>query len=361
MLQYITKRFIYGLFVLLGVVILVFVLFNILPGDPARLTMGQRADVASVEAITKELGLDQPKSIQLVMYLNDISPLSIHSKDEASRYFLDPSKYEATPLLNVGSKTVVVKKPYLRRSYQTKRKVTEIIAEALPNTVVLALTSIILASIFGIFFGIIAALKQNTIWDTSAIVTTVLGISAPSYFTAMIFSWLFGYVLSDLTGLNMTGSLTTIDPFQGGKEVLSLKNLILPMLALGIRPMAIITQLTRSSMLEVMSQDFIRTATAKGLSRKVVIAKHALRNALNPVVTAISGWFAALLAGAFFVETIFKWNGLGYVGVDALLKSDFPVIMGIVLFTAVVFVTMNILVDVVYGILDPRISLQGSK
>jgi peptide/nickel transport system permease protein len=154
----------------------------------------------------------------------------------------------------------------------------------------------------------------------------------------------------------MTGSLYEYDPFQGKK--LHLQNLILPAVTLGIRPLAIITQLTRSAMLDVLSQDFIRTAYAKGLSKRAVIFKHALRNALNPIVTAITGWFAELLAGAFFVEYIFGWKGIGKVTVDALEKLDFPVVMGSVLLTATFFVIINLLADILYGIIDPRVRIR---
>lgn len=192
--------------------------------------------------------------------------------------------------------------------------------------------------------------------DTSAIFASVLGISAPSFFMGIVLAYLFGFVLSPYTGLHMTGSLFQIDPFTG-KE-LQLKNLILPAITLGIRPLAIITQLTRSSMLDVLDQDYIRTAYAKGLSRKVVIFRHALRNALNPVITAITGWFAELLAGAFFVEYIFGWKGIGKVTVDALEKLDFPVVMGSVLITATFFIIVNILADLLYGVVDPRVRVK---
>jgi peptide/nickel transport system permease protein len=153
----------------------------------------------------------------------------------------------------------------------------------------------------------------------------------------------------------MTGSMFDIDPFKGRE--LELQNLILPALTLGIRPLAIITQLTRSSMLDVLGQDYIRTAYAKGLSRKSVVLRHALRNALNPVITAITGWFAELLAGAFFIEYIFGWKGIGKVTVDALEKLDYPVVMGSVLLTASLFVVINILADILYSIIDPRVKL----
>ena len=192
--------------------------------------------------------------------------------------------------------------------------------------------------------------------DSSAIFTSILGISAPSFFMGTLIAYIFGFLLSDITGLHMTGSLFDIDPFKG--KSLELSNLVLPAITLGIRPLAIITQLTRSSMLDVLSQDYIRTAYAKGLSSNRVIWKHALKNALNPVLTAITGWFAELLAGAFFVEYIFGWKGLGKVTVDALEKLDFPVVMGSVLISSFFFVVINLLADLLYAVIDPRVRLQ---
>nr|MBP8192579.1 ABC transporter permease [Chitinophagales bacterium] len=197
--------------------------------------------------------------------------------------------------------------------------------------------------------------KQHSWFDNLAMSLSVLGISVPSYFSAIVLGFIFGIVLNKYTGLEQTGGLTMIDDY--GNEVLMFKNLILPAIALGSRPIGIIFQLTRSTMLDVLSQDYIRTAKAKGLSSIAVLFKHALRNALNPVVTAISGWFAGLLAGAFFVEVIFDIKGLGYTAVDALQKFDFPVAMGTVLFTASVFIIMNFLVDILYAVLDPRIRI----
>jgi peptide/nickel transport system permease protein len=153
----------------------------------------------------------------------------------------------------------------------------------------------------------------------------------------------------------MTGSLFDTDPFAGRQ--MHLQNLILPAITLGIRPLAIITQLTRGSMLDVLDQDYIRTAYAKGLGKKIIIFKHALRNALNPVITAVTGWFAELLAGAFFVEYIFGWKGIGKVTVDALEKLDFPVVMGSVLVSAFFFVMVNLMADLLYAVVDPRVRL----
>jgi len=347
MLRFITRKLFYGLLVLLGVVILVFFLFQGF-GDPARLVIGQTGDSATISNIRKELALDQPKWKQFVLYLNDISPVSVYSKEDiASR--------ELKGIFIGGNTKLAIKFPYLRRSYQTRKEVSSVLLEALPGTLVLAFTAMLIATVLGILLGVLAAVKQNTWMDISAVFASVLGISAPSFFMGIVLAYLFGFVLSDYTGLHMTGSLYEYDVFEG--KQLQLQNLILPAVTLGIRPLAIITQLTRSAMLDVLSMDYIRTAYAKGLSKKAVIFKHALRNALNPVVTAITGWFAELLAGAFFVEYIFGWKGIGKITVDALEKLDFPVVMGSVLLTATFFILVNLLADILYGIVDPRVRL----
>jgi len=347
LLRFVTRKLLYGLLVLLGVVILVFFLFQGF-GDPARLVIGQTGDSATISNIRKELALDQPKWKQFVLYLNDISPISVYSKEEID-------SRELKGIFIGGDTKLAIKFPYLRRSYQTRKEVSSVLFEALPGTLVLALTAMLIATILGILLGVLAAVKQNTWMDTSAVFASVLGISAPSFFMGIVLAYLFGFVLSDYTGLHMTGSLYEYDVFEG--KQLQLQNLILPAITLGIRPLAIITQLTRSAMLDVLSMDYIRTAYAKGLSKKAVVFKHALRNALNPVVTAITGWFAELLAGAFFVEYIFGWKGIGKITVDALEKLDFPVVMGSVLLTATFFIIVNILADVLYGIIDPRVRL----
>jgi peptide/nickel transport system permease protein len=247
-----------------------------------------------------------------------------------------------------------IKIPYLRRSYQTKKEVGEVLMEALPGTIILALAAMLFATVIGILLGVTAAVKKGTWMDTSAVFASIAGISAPSFFMAIIIAFVFGVVLHGYTGLNLTGSWFDIDEVTG-ERYLTLKNLVLPALTLGIRPLAIITQLTRSSMLDVLRQDYIRTAYAKGLPPRTVIFKHALRNALNPVITAVTGWFAELMAGAFFVEYIFGWKGIGKLTVDALEKLDYPVVMGSVLLSASIFILVNLLADVLYAIVDPRI------
>jgi ABC-type dipeptide/oligopeptide/nickel transport system permease component len=354
MLKYITKKLLYGLLVLVGVVVLVFFLFQGF-GDPSRIVMGQSGDSTTQANIRKELYLINEKGEkiskfkQFLYYLNDVSPICFHSKQ-------DIEKKHLKGIFIGGSTKFGLKIPYLRKSYQSKRAVWSILMQALPGTLMLALAAMFIAVLIGIPLGVMAAVKQNTWMDTSAIFSSIVGISAPSFFMGIIIAYLFGFVLSDWTGLHISGSWFAID--DEGHRRLTLQNLILPAITLGIRPLAIITQLTRSSMLDVLDQDYIRTAYAKGLSKRTVIWKHGLRNALNPVITAVTGWFAELLAGAFFVEYIFGWQGIGKVTVDALEKLDYPVVMGSVLVAATFFILINILADILYGVVDPRVRVE---
>ncbi len=359
MLRFVGKRLLYGLLVLLGVVTLVFFLFNILPGDPARMMLGQRADAESIAVINRDLGRDKPVGLQYLNYLNDLIPISLHNNNDPQNYFyLAPEKYApCTTLLKVGTTSVVLKAPYLRRSYQSQRKVSEIIGAAFPQTALLAVVAMMFALAVGIALGVLCALKKDTWVDRVTLVLSTLGMSLPSFFAAILIAWLFAYVLADWTHLNMFGNLFSVDDYGEG-EYVDLKNLILPALTLGIRPLATLTQLTKNSMLEALSQDYIRTARAKGISYRRVVVHHALRNAMNPVVTSASGWLASLLAGAVFVEYVFDWKGMGVVIVDGLEKYDFPVVMGTILFICLLLVLINILTDILYGLLDPRVRVR---
>lgn len=359
MLRFVGKRLLYGLLVLLGVVTLVFFLFNILPGDPARMMLGQRADQASVDIINRDLGRDRPLAVQYAGYINDLLPLSLHSHaDSTSFFFLSTDKYPSyATLLRVGGTSLVLKAPYLRRSYQSQRPVADILAEAFPQTALLAVVAMLLAVAVGVTLGVVSALHKDTWVDRTVLVFSTLGMSLPSFFAAILIAWLFAYVLADWTGLNMFGNLYSVDDYGCG-EYVDLKNLILPAVTLGIRPLATLTQLTKNSMLEALNQDYIRTARAKGLSHRRVVVHHALRNALNPVVTSASGWLASLLAGAVFVEYVFDWKGMGVVIVDGLEKYDFPVVMGAILFICVLLVVINIVTDILYALLDPRVRLR---
>lgn len=356
MIKFVIRKLLYGFLVLFGVITVVFLLFNVLPGDPALMMVGQRTDKASIDAINKDLGRDKPLFTQYVMYLNDLSFISVHETvNKEHHLYLDERKYgEPTVLFNVGTKAVVMKAPYFRRSYQNRRPVSEIIAETLPETMVLAFSSMLFASFFGIGLGIVCAVRKNSWIDRIVFVFASLGMAGPSFFLALIISYIFGFLLKDYTGLSNIGSLYKQSDY-GTEEYLELKNLILPTITLGTRPLALIIQLMRSSMLEVLSQDYVRTARAKGLGQYTVLVKHAMKNALNPVITSISGWFAGLMAGAAFVETVFDWKGIGYEVVHALQSYDLPVVMGTTLIFSTIFVLINILVDITYGFLDPRV------
>jgi peptide/nickel transport system permease protein len=346
----------YAVLTLLGVVTVIFFLFTILPGDPAQMMLGQNESEEQLEIVRAKYGFDKSIGTQYLYYLNDLSPISLHSKNASDYTYLSDGKYSALPIVSLGNTDLVLKAPYLRESFQKSGKsVTSVIGDTLPNTFVLAVSAILIAISLGVILGIISALQKDTWLDKAIQVLSTLGMSVPSFFSAILFAWLFGYVLHQYTNLNMTGSLYELDDF-GEQNHLKLKNLILPAIVLGIRPLAVVIQLMRNSLLEILQQDYIRTARAKGLREFQIVKKHALKNALNPVVTAVSGWFASMLAGAVFVEYIFGWNGLGKEIVDALNTLDLPIIMGAVLVIATMFILINIFVDIIYGWLDPKIN-----
>jgi peptide/nickel transport system permease protein len=421
MLSFLLKKTAYGFLVLAGVIAVVFFLFNLAPGDPVRNLVGENASEEVVQAMRRKLDLDLPIGKRFALYLNDLSPLSIHNpSNEESRIYFDDKKYSGVELLSFSdTKALVLKTPYLKRSFLSDKSVSSILAEVLPGTFVLAVVSIVLAMVLGLLMGIVAALNKDTFYDRLMLFVSAIGMAGPSFFVAIIVAWIgaiiwrdeirlplflvivglaflilkpllkrqlkearnkriFNYALIAAlviwllpvcagasipfitsavvlpgTGLNMTGSLYSVDVWKG--EYLDLRNMILPVITLMIRPLSVIVQLTRSSLLDVMQQDYIRTARAKGLSETRVVFKHALRNALNPVITAVSGWFASLLAGAIFVEFVFGWKGLGQQMFTAIENRDLPVVMGGVIVIAFFFVIINIVVDIVYGWIDPRV------
>lgn len=280
---------------------------------------GQRADLSTQAAIQHELGLDLPVW---------------------ERYFVFMKK-SATGDLG--------------RSFSSNRPVLESILERLPATAILTLSAMFIATILGIAIGILSALKSYSIWDNLSMVFALIGISVPSFVSGLLLiialgSWLqifpiSGYVIQDSSAWYEFWNFRW-------------EYLMLPMITLALRPISIIARVTRSSMLDVLSSDYVRTAKAKGLPQTTVILRHALRNALNPVVTTISSWLAALLTGTFFIEYIFNWPGVGSLAFDAIPRSDFPTIQGTVFFAAVVFVVINFLVDLLYAKLDPKVKLQ---
>ncbi|WP_282135485.1 ABC transporter permease [Seonamhaeicola maritimus] len=358
MISYLLNKITYALLTLFGVITVIFLLFNVLPGDPAQMMLGQNEDTEQLALVKQKYGFDKPISTQYLYYLNDLSPLSFHSNLKEDYTSLESGKYSATKLFTLGNTTTVLKFPYLRESFTKQgKRVTEVLGETLPNTFVLAVSAIIIAILLGVALGIVSALFKDQWLDKTIQVLSTLGMSVPSFFSAILFAWLFGFVLHKYTNLEMTGSLYELDDF-GEAMHIKWKNLILPAIVLGIRPLAVVIQLMRNSLLEVFNQDYIRTARAKGLSEFQIIKKHAIKNAMNPVVTAISGWFASMLAGAVFVEYIFGWNGLGKEIVNSLNTLDLPVIMGSVLVIATMFVMINIFVDLIYAWLDPKVKLQ---
>lgn len=348
------KRLVYTLSVLLGVVALVFFLFTVLPGDPARMMLDQREDAETLDAMRKKYGFDLPAWQQFAWFINDLSPVGFHSKQPLHISSIE-KQTSYVSLFSTEKGMYILKWPYLRESFQMQgQSVNSIIGRVLPNTIILALSAMIIALTLGISLGVISSLSPGGWVDTSIAFISTLGMSVPSFLSAIIAAYVFGFLWSDVTGLPMSGSLMEWDNY-GETRRIAWENLVLPAITLGIRPLAVITQLTRSSMLEVWSQDYMRTAQAKGLSRYAQVVNHALPNALNPVITSASGWLASMLAGAVFVEYIFGWNGLGKLIVDALNTLDLPVVMGCVLVIAVTFVIINFAVDIIHARLDPRI------
>lgn len=347
MLSLFIHKAMYAVVVIVLVVVIITSIVFVAPVDPTRLTFGQRMDEKTVELKKQQLGLDQPYHIQLTRYLADLSPLYIGSKLNWKIAFRGA-------YASIGTNYIVgVKLPYFRESYQTGRSVSELLLQAFPLTIILATASLLLALLIGITGGIVAALKQHSWVDNLIVSLSTLGYSVPSYVTAIVLGVIFGYYLRATFGLNIQGSLFEINNV--GEDIIVWKNLLLPAVALGIRPIAIITQLTRSAVINVLDEKYVLVARAKGVSQYRLVRDHVLRNAFNPILTALSGWFAALLAGAFFVEFIFNFKGIGFITVTALLNYDVPVILGSLVCTSSLFILINIVVDMLYSFLDPRV------
>ncbi|WNJ20847.1 ABC transporter permease [Pontibacter sp. G13] len=346
-MKFLARRILQGLLVIWGIVTLLFLIFYTL-GDPTEYLVEDNADEATKQAIRAKYGLDKPLFGQYLHYLNGLSPIGTLDPETTQSAYLG--------LFPVGQSTLAIKSPDLGISYQSQRSVSEMIGSKLGGTAILAVSALVFAGVLGIFLGVISALNAGNKWDQIILSASVLGISAPSFFVGILVAWLFAVKLKTFTGLNVSGYLFEDQIFGDGQWIIW-KNLFLPALALGIRPLAVFIQLTRSSMIDVLSADYVRTAKAKGLSRSRVILQHSLRNALNPVVTSMTGWLASLLAGAFFIEYIFNWQGIGKLTIDALNTNDFPVIIGCVLTIGVIFVVISIITDYVYTWLDPRVKV----
>ncbi|MBX3102672.1 MAG: ABC transporter permease [Bacteroidetes bacterium] len=348
MIRYLLRRLFRGLAILLGVVTLLFLIFGLL-ADPAQQLAGQRADVATVEGIRAELGLDKPRWQQYLLYLNDLSPLGWVRPAQAG-------DVTHQPLYTTGAGSLSLKVPWLRRSFQTGEPVLMLFLQRLPGTALLALVSLAVAALLGIGLGVLAGMRPGTWQDRSLSLVAFAGVSAPSFFMAIVFIWLFVVEWGDWTGLASSGYVREPAVFHAG-YTWHWQHLLLPVLTLSIRPLAIVFQITRDSLIDTLRQDYIRTARAKGLPSWRIIQDHALRNSLNPVITSLTGWLASLLAGTFFVEYIFHWQGIGKLTIDALMTSDYPLLLGCCLCTATIFVLVNVLTDLLYAWLDPRVRL----
>ncbi|RKZ50086.1 MAG: glutathione ABC transporter permease GsiC [Gammaproteobacteria bacterium] len=305
MLNYLGARLITALIVVFGVMTIVFMLIHIVPGDPVEVMLGESAQAADREALRETLGLNLPLSTQWVNYINGL----IH--------------------LDLGT------------SLHTKRPVIDVLTERIPATSLLAGTSILIALMIALPLGMLAAVRKGSIWDRTAMTFSMLGVAIPNFWMGpmliLVFSLWLGWF-----------------PVSGNDQFLSL---VLPALTLGTALAAILSRMIRASLLEVLNEDYIRAANARGLLPSTVIWKHALKNAALPVVTILGMQLGALLAGAVITETVFSWPGIGQLTIDAIQKRDYPVIQSCVLLISLCYVVVNLLTDLAYAWLDPRISL----
>jgi ABC-type dipeptide/oligopeptide/nickel transport system permease component len=309
MARYILKRILLFIPTLLGITLITFILMQSLPGDPVSGMAGERANPETIARIRAELGQDRPLPLQYLGYLK---------------------------LLATGE---------LGRSYYTNRKISDDLLQKFPNTARLAFAAMLFASVIGIGMGVFAAARRGTAWDHFVTLLSVGGISIPVFWLGLALMLVFAFYLQWLPPSGMGNG--------------SLLYLILPAVTLGTFSLSYIARVTRSTMLETLSQPYVAAARAKGIPESEVVFKHALKNALIPVVTLIGLDLGSYLNGAVLTETIFGWDGLGRYALDGILKRDYPVIMGVVLFGAVIFVVMNLIVDISYHFLDPRVRVKG--
>ena len=305
MLKFTMKRLVYLVLVLVGVSFLVFLLLYMTPGDPVRMMLGESATPEAQAELRLELGLDDPFLVQYGRYIKNIV---VHQD--------------------------------LGTSYSTRRPVLDEIMTVFPNTVKLATAAIIIAVILGTFLGIVSAVRQNSLLDNAVMVLALIGTSAPIFWIGILMIILFSV------------NLGWLPPSGFG----SFKQLIMPALALGMQSTAVVDRMTRSSMLEVIRQDFVKTARAKGQKESVVIMKHVFRNALIPVITVVGLQFGTLLGGAMLTEVVFSIPGVGRLMIEAIKQRDFPIVQGSVLFVAACFSLVNLAVDLLYAVVDPKVS-----
>jgi len=310
MWRYVLRKLVAAIPVLLGATLLAFLILRLSPGDPARLIAGEQASEEDVQVIRHTLGLDRPFAVQYARFLADLL------------------------------------RGDLGRSIRTGRPVREEIESRFPYTFELALTSLVLSVGVGVIAGVAAAVRPNTVYDYGATLGALAGISTPTFWLGLLLMLAFSYYLGWLPASGRGGPLWTLD---------GMRSMAMPAVALGAPSAAIIARLMRSSLLEVLRQDYIRTARAKGLIHRIVIARHALRNALIPVVTVVGLRLGGLLGGAVITEQVFAWPGIGALIVTAIATRDYPIVQGAMLTTALVFATVNLAVDLLYALVDPRI------
>lgn len=305
MLKFTVKRLLYLVLVLIGVSFLVCLLLYMTPGDPVRMMLGESSTPEAQAELRAELGLDDPFLVQYGRYMANI----IFHQD-------------------------------LGTSYSTGRPVLESILEVFPNTVTLATASIVIAIVLGTFLGIISAVKQNSLLDNAVMVLALIGTSAPIFWIGILMILLFSV------------QLNWLPPSGFG----TFKQLIMPAVALGMQSTAVVARMTRSSMLEVIRQDYVKTARAKGQKESVVIMRHVFRNALIPVITVVGLQFGTLLGGAMLTEIVFSIPGVGRLMIEAIKQRDFPIVQGSVLFVAACFSLVNLAVDLLYAVVDPKVA-----
>lgn len=333
-LKFIGKRLVYLVVMLFGVATLVFILTKMIPGDPTVANLSQRAlnDPEIVAAYRAKYGLDQPLPVQYILYMKNLLQFDLGT------------------------------------SMRTNKPVLSELARCYPATIELALFAIVIAAILGVSFGIISAIRRNSILDQTVRAISVTGVSIPSFWFALLVLYFFYYKLKLLPGLGRLSNAFTapatvtgmyvIDSLLEGnipKALDAVSHLILPGTVLAAFTMGLITRTARSNLLDVMSTDYIRTAKAKGLSRPGLIIRHALGNALIPVLTVIGLGLGNLLGGMVLVETIFNWPGVGQFAYESVLSVDFPSIIGVALLIALNYMVINTVVDILYGIIDPRV------
>ena len=333
-LRFIGKRLVYLVIMLIGVATLVFILTKLIPGDPVTANLSQRAlsDPEIVAAYKLRYGLDKPLITQYLYYMRNLLQLDLGT------------------------------------SIRTGNGVLSELGRCFPATIELALWSIVIASVLGVFFGIISAIKRNSVIDQVVRAISVTGVSVPSFWLALLVLFFFYYKLHLMPGPGRLGTgftppvtvtgLYVIDALLEGdlpKTVDAIRHLILPSCVLAAFTMGLITRTTRSNLLDVMSTDYIRTARAKGLSRSRLIVRHALGNALIPVLTVIGLGLGNLLGGMVLVETIFNWPGVGQFAYQSVMSADFPAIIGVALLIALNYMVINTVVDILYGVIDPRV------